>query len=94
MRARLDTQRIPQVEFEDASPEQVFAFLRKRSGELAKDEGPVNIVWCVRREDVAMVGVSFARTNASLAEILQAVCQAAGLSYRIEGNAVVIVEKP
>ncbi|MDB6079452.1 MAG: serine/threonine protein kinase, partial [Akkermansiaceae bacterium] len=99
--AKIRTIRIPEVNFRDATVEEMIDFLRKQARELdVKEPDParkgINLVLrAATAEHPAKVGElrvkSLNLKNATLAEILRGICAETKLSYRVDDFAVTLI---
>lgn len=86
---------IPEVDFREASVSEIFDFLRQASVDYSPvqgaDAGGVNIVLNLR-EDKRALGqkVTFNARQLSLGEAIKVVTRITGLTFRIQGNVVMI----
>jgi len=94
---KLNTIRIPKVQFVDASVQEAVQFLRLRSRELDTlesnpEEKGVNIILKPGAEEqISAPRISLDLTNVPLAEALRYITDLAGLKFKIEPYAVVVV---
>jgi hypothetical protein len=80
---------VPKVDFRDADPREVIAYLQEQSGKLAADKQPINVAWLIPPEE-KLPRVSMNLTDIPLEEAFKYTVTAARLRYRVETHAVVI----
>ena len=88
---KLKTIIIDKVEFEDAAPSVIFKFLRIESKRLDPEKRGVNFVF--KDIDASGKTVTLILDKVPLLYIIKTVCEASGLSYRIDDYAVFIQQK-
>lgn len=79
---------IPELNYHEAKPSDIFSFLSDESRTLDPERVGVNILWEGKIDETNAVTISV--RNMPLVDAVKYVCQLAGLSYRIETNAVII----
>ncbi len=89
LKRRLDQIILPAVNFREAAPADVVAWLSAEAKRLSPDKEPVNIVWMVPA-GVQLPAVTLSLEKVPLATVLRYFCDITGLRYRVDPHAVVI----
>ncbi len=88
---RLNSQVVAEVDFKDASLDQVVDFIRVRSKELDKEQRPLNIIVTKAAKDATQGATTNLKlTNVPLGAVLNYASQQLGVAPRIDQYAIVI----
>ncbi len=90
LKDKLETMIIPKIDFEDASISSVITYLNRES-KIADTEGKgINIIMRLSNTQPRPKGITLQLDDVPIGEIINYVCKAAGLKYRIEDEAIII----
>lgn len=89
---KLDELIVPEVNFRDVEPKDVFEFLRKESKKLTPDKTEINFAWLVPADE-KLPHVSLSLRKIPFLEAVRYVAEAAKLRYRVDSHAVVIYKE-
>lgn len=86
---------LPRLKFEDATVQDVVAFLRQQSKRLDPEKEGINFLLELDSRITAQARgtITMDMRNIPLSEAIRYVCMAAGLQYRIEEYAVIIADR-
>jgi hypothetical protein len=90
LKQKLKTTVIPEFVVSDAAAREALTHLQQVGGKAAADQTPINLVWNVPPERVVPT-VTLALYNLPMADALQYATEVAGLRYRVDERAVVIL---
>jgi vancomycin resistance protein YoaR len=83
---------VPEVNFRDVEPKDVFEFLRKESKKLTPDKSEVNFAWLVPADE-KLPRVTLSLRKVPFLDVVRYTAEAAKLRYRVDSHAVVIYKE-